>query len=191
MAARRFEGSAVVRQDGFIHFSPAEQAPETARRHFAGAKPLDNLLPDHGMLGQPVGRNAFQDETRDFGARTVAADTIGLDELGTARGRFQLGIGFRTWRESGDCLRRRCAGRSPHGGLRRLGLHGIGGRDRDTSDNAADHQESGGVGEKCRAAIRDIPTRTRAQTRPLPLPQRGRCRQPNSKLSPSWGNIGP
>jgi uncharacterized protein (DUF952 family) len=29
-----FEGSAVDRQDGFIHFSTAAQAQETARRHF-------------------------------------------------------------------------------------------------------------------------------------------------------------
>ncbi|MFL5295217.1 MAG: DUF952 domain-containing protein [Phenylobacterium sp.] len=40
LAARRFEGSAVDRQDGFIHFSTAEQAPETARRHFAGQPDL-------------------------------------------------------------------------------------------------------------------------------------------------------
>ncbi len=31
-----FEGSAVDRADGFIHFSTAAQAAETARRHFAG-----------------------------------------------------------------------------------------------------------------------------------------------------------
>jgi uncharacterized protein (DUF952 family) len=35
-AAGRFEGSAVDLQDGFIHFSTATQAAETARRHFAG-----------------------------------------------------------------------------------------------------------------------------------------------------------
>jgi uncharacterized protein (DUF952 family) len=35
-AAGRFEGSAVDLQDGFIHFSTAAQASETARRHFAG-----------------------------------------------------------------------------------------------------------------------------------------------------------
>jgi uncharacterized protein (DUF952 family) len=31
-----FAGSAVDRADGFIHFSAAEQAAETAARHFAG-----------------------------------------------------------------------------------------------------------------------------------------------------------
>ena len=41
LRTRRFEGSAVDRQDGFIHFSTAEQAPETARRHFHG---MDDLV---------------------------------------------------------------------------------------------------------------------------------------------------
>ena len=36
-----FEGSAVDHTDGFIHFSSAEQAVETAARHFAGQ---DGLL---------------------------------------------------------------------------------------------------------------------------------------------------
>ena len=35
-AAGRFEGSAVDLADGFIHFSTAAQAQETAARHFAG-----------------------------------------------------------------------------------------------------------------------------------------------------------
>jgi len=35
-----FEGSAVDRADGFIHFSTAAQAGETARRHFAGQADL-------------------------------------------------------------------------------------------------------------------------------------------------------
>ena len=40
LAAGRFEGSAVDRADGFIHFSTAAQAPETARRRFAGQQGL-------------------------------------------------------------------------------------------------------------------------------------------------------
>ncbi|HZZ36914.1 MAG TPA: DUF952 domain-containing protein [Caulobacteraceae bacterium] len=36
-----FEGSAVDLQDGYIHFSAADQAAETARRHFSG---IPNLL---------------------------------------------------------------------------------------------------------------------------------------------------
>lgn len=35
-AAGRYDGSAVDREDGFIHLSTAAQARETARRHFAG-----------------------------------------------------------------------------------------------------------------------------------------------------------
>ncbi|NKB58454.1 MAG: DUF952 domain-containing protein [Alphaproteobacteria bacterium] len=36
----RFIGSAVDKADGFIHFSTAEQAGETARKHFAGQSDL-------------------------------------------------------------------------------------------------------------------------------------------------------
>ncbi|HEX7777393.1 MAG TPA: DUF952 domain-containing protein [Parvibaculum sp.] len=35
-----YEGSAVDRKDGFIHFSTAAQAPETAAKHFAGQADL-------------------------------------------------------------------------------------------------------------------------------------------------------
>ena len=40
LAAGCFDGSAVDRADGFIHLSTAAQAPETARRHFAGQQGL-------------------------------------------------------------------------------------------------------------------------------------------------------
>jgi uncharacterized protein (DUF952 family) len=36
----RFEGAPVDAADGFIHFSTAEQAKETAARHFAGQQDL-------------------------------------------------------------------------------------------------------------------------------------------------------
>ncbi|MEN6542512.1 DUF952 domain-containing protein [Parvibaculum sp.] len=39
-ASGRFEGSPVDLRDGFIHFSTAAQAPETAAKHFAGASDL-------------------------------------------------------------------------------------------------------------------------------------------------------
>jgi len=39
-ARGRFEGSAVDHQDGYIHFSTAAQAGETARRYFAGVADL-------------------------------------------------------------------------------------------------------------------------------------------------------
>lgn len=40
LAAGRYEGSAVDRKDGFIHFSTGAQVAETARRHFAGQADL-------------------------------------------------------------------------------------------------------------------------------------------------------
>lgn len=39
-AVGRFTGSSIDRSDGFIHFSTAAQAQETARRHFAGQDDL-------------------------------------------------------------------------------------------------------------------------------------------------------
>lgn len=50
-AVGRFEGSAVDRQDGFIHFSTAAQAQETARRHFAGQADLVVLEIEADDLG--------------------------------------------------------------------------------------------------------------------------------------------
>jgi uncharacterized protein (DUF952 family) len=50
-AAGRFEGSAVDLADGFIHFSTAAQAAETARRHFAGQSDLVVLEIEAGDLG--------------------------------------------------------------------------------------------------------------------------------------------
>jgi uncharacterized protein (DUF952 family) len=50
-AAGRFEGSAVDLADGFIHFSTAAQAQETARRHFAGQAGLVVLEIEADDLG--------------------------------------------------------------------------------------------------------------------------------------------
>jgi uncharacterized protein (DUF952 family) len=50
-AAGRFEGSAVDVADGYIHFSTAAQAAETARRHFAGQADLVVLEIEAGELG--------------------------------------------------------------------------------------------------------------------------------------------
>ena len=47
----RYEGSPVDRSDGFIHFSTAAQAPETARRHFAGQLDLVVLAVEAEALG--------------------------------------------------------------------------------------------------------------------------------------------
>jgi uncharacterized protein (DUF952 family) len=51
LAAGRYEGSAVDAQDGFIHFSTAAQAVETARRHFAGQAELVLLELEAADLG--------------------------------------------------------------------------------------------------------------------------------------------
>ena len=44
-------GSAVDRQDGFIHLSAGDQVVETARRHFGGATALTLLTVDPAALG--------------------------------------------------------------------------------------------------------------------------------------------
>jgi uncharacterized protein (DUF952 family) len=50
--AGRYEGSAHDLKDGFIHFSTAAQAQETARRHFAGQADLVVLEVEADDLGE-------------------------------------------------------------------------------------------------------------------------------------------
>ena len=50
-AAGQFTGSPVDVADGFIHFSTAAQAPETAARHFAGEAGLLLAAIDADALG--------------------------------------------------------------------------------------------------------------------------------------------
>jgi uncharacterized protein (DUF952 family) len=50
-AAGQFLGSAVDRRDGFIHFSSAAQAAETAAKHFAGQADLMLIAVDGDALG--------------------------------------------------------------------------------------------------------------------------------------------
>jgi uncharacterized protein (DUF952 family) len=52
--AGRFEGSALDLADGFIHFSTAAQAQETARRHFAGQADLVVLEVEAEDLGEAL-----------------------------------------------------------------------------------------------------------------------------------------
>ncbi len=54
LAGGRFEGSADDRADGFIHFSTADQVPETARRHFAGQAGLMMLALEAEDLGSAL-----------------------------------------------------------------------------------------------------------------------------------------
>ncbi|WP_225768125.1 DUF952 domain-containing protein [Inquilinus sp. Marseille-Q2685] len=49
-----YRGSAVDHQDGFIHFSTAEQAEETAARHFAGRDGLVLVAVDPAALGDAL-----------------------------------------------------------------------------------------------------------------------------------------
>jgi len=50
-AAGHFDGSAVDREDGYIHLSARDQVVETARRHFAGQSGLTLLAVDPAALG--------------------------------------------------------------------------------------------------------------------------------------------
>lgn len=50
----RFEGSAIDLQDGYIHFSTADQAQETARRHFHGQAGLVVLEIEADDLGEAL-----------------------------------------------------------------------------------------------------------------------------------------
>ena len=51
---RVFYGGAVDGRDGFIHFSTAAQAHETAARHFAGAADLILIAVDAGALADAL-----------------------------------------------------------------------------------------------------------------------------------------
>ena len=53
-AEGRFIGSPVDLDDGFIHFSTAAQARETAARHFAGRKGLLLVAVDADALGEAL-----------------------------------------------------------------------------------------------------------------------------------------
>lgn len=46
-----FEGAPVDREDGYIHFSAADQVAETAARHFAGQRDLLLVAVDAQALG--------------------------------------------------------------------------------------------------------------------------------------------
>ena len=54
VTAGRFEGSAVDHRDGYMHFSTAAQAKETASRHFAGQTDLLLVAVDGDALGEKL-----------------------------------------------------------------------------------------------------------------------------------------
>jgi len=51
VALGRFDGAGADLADGYIHFSTAAQAPETARRHFAGREGLVVVAVEAADLG--------------------------------------------------------------------------------------------------------------------------------------------
>jgi uncharacterized protein (DUF952 family) len=53
-AAGRFDGAAIDLADGYIHFSTATQAQETARRHFRDTADLVVLAIDTASLGDSL-----------------------------------------------------------------------------------------------------------------------------------------
>ena len=82
-AAGVYEGSAHDRRDGFIHFSTAAQAAETAAKHFAGQAGLVVLAVDAAGLGtalkwEPSRGGALFPHL--YGARPVSA-VVAVDEL--------------------------------------------------------------------------------------------------------------
>jgi uncharacterized protein (DUF952 family) len=52
--AESFEGAPIDIQDGYIHFSTAEQVRETAQRHFAGQDDLLLVAIDADSLGEAL-----------------------------------------------------------------------------------------------------------------------------------------
>ena len=53
-AASVFEGASIDLEDGYIHFSTAEQAEETAAKHFAGQNDLLLVAVDASSLGDAL-----------------------------------------------------------------------------------------------------------------------------------------
>jgi uncharacterized protein (DUF952 family) len=50
----RFDGAPIDVADGFIHFSTAQQAEETALKHFSGRTDLVLIAVDSGKLGEAL-----------------------------------------------------------------------------------------------------------------------------------------
>jgi len=91
-AAGVFEGSAVDLRDGFIHFSNAGQAQETARLHFRGVADLVMLTVDADALGEALkweasrGGALFPHLYASLPAAAVLeARAVALDEAGVPR----------------------------------------------------------------------------------------------------------
>ena len=84
-----YRGSAVDHRDGFIHFSTAEQAHETASKWFAGQRDLVLLTVDAGALGSRLkwepsrGGALFPHLYGELALKAVQrVDSLPLDETG-------------------------------------------------------------------------------------------------------------
>lgn len=96
-AAGTFQGAAIDLQDGYIHFSTAEQAAETAAKHFAGVKDLLLVAVDPETLGDALkwelsrGDDLFPHLYAALDPKKVAwVKDLPLDENGTHK--FPAGI---------------------------------------------------------------------------------------------------
>ncbi len=91
-AAGIYEGSAHDRRDGFIHFSTAAQAAETAAKHFAGQAGLVLLTVDAAALGAALKWESSRGGAlfpHLYGAlpltAVIAIDALALDPSGVHR----------------------------------------------------------------------------------------------------------
>jgi uncharacterized protein (DUF952 family) len=87
-----YRGSAADRKDGFIHFSTAEQAAETAAKWFAGQRDLVLAAVDGGALGDKLkweparGGTLFPHLYGELPLEAVQrVDPLPLDEAGRHR----------------------------------------------------------------------------------------------------------
>ncbi|HEY1560309.1 MAG TPA: DUF952 domain-containing protein [Caulobacteraceae bacterium] len=88
----RFEGAGVDLQDGFIHFSTASQAAETARRYFRGQSDLVVLEVESDALGEALnwepsrGGDLFPHLYASLACdEVIAIHSAALDEEGVPR----------------------------------------------------------------------------------------------------------
>lgn len=98
LASGVFAGSAVDLEDGYVHFSTAIQAPETARRYFSGLADVLIVAVDSGALGPALrwepsrGGDLFPhlygplDPTLAIWVRPAPLDEDGIPILGDLEG---------------------------------------------------------------------------------------------------------
>ncbi|MEP4198620.1 MAG: DUF952 domain-containing protein [Aliishimia sp.] len=89
-------GAPIDVSDGYIHFSTAAQAPETAAKHFAGAQGLILVLVDETLLGDALkwevsrGNAKFPHLYRDL----TMTDVISAHTIGYQNGTHVFPVGM-------------------------------------------------------------------------------------------------